>query len=375
MQVLIWSQHLLGTGHLQRSARIASALAARGHAVVLANGGPAPPTDPADYRRVDLAPISAADERFSGLVSAAGDPIDDAVWQERGEVLMGLATAKPDIMIVEMFPFGRRAFVRELGPLLERWRGSPGRPALLVSLRDVLVDKKRPKRAVETLARIRRWFDRVLVHGDPRLIGLDATFPEARAVAPWLRYTGYVAPDPPAPASVRQGVLVSAGGGAVGRHLLATAAAAAVRAGDALGTWTLIAGRGLAAADWASLQTKVGDRVELVRHVDDLPARLAQARLSISQAGYNTVAEAMAARCPMVLVPFAAGDETEQTHRAVAVAEQDAATVVEEQRLDAETLAAAALERAARPFPSLSLDVDGATRTARLVEAIGAGRA
>ncbi len=374
MRVLIWSQHLLGTGHLQRSARLAAALAERGHSVVLANGGPAPATGPAGYARVDLPAIRAADARFSALVDDAGDLVAESLWRERARRLEALAEPSLDLVVVEMFPFGRRAFARELAPLLERWRHAPERPRRVVSLRDVLVEKVRPERVAEATGRVRRWFDRVLVHADPRLVALDASFPATREIAGWLRYTGYLAPTLPTPAAGRRGLVVSAGGGAVGCVLLAAAVDAARRLGPGVGPWTIIAGRGLPETAWQTLQASTPEGVELLRHVDDLPERLARAALSISQAGYNTVVEALALGCPMVLVPFAAGGETEQARRAAAVAGLGAATVVHESACTGEALAEAVAARLDAALPVLQVDVSGAARSARLLEALVEGR-
>jgi len=375
MRVLIWSQHLLGTGHLQRAARLADALAARGHAVTVANGGPPPATTPRAWRRVDLPAIRAADADFNRLVDAAGAPVDAALWARRRAVLAALAGEEPDLVVVEMFPFGRRAFARELAPLLDAWRTRPRRPHLVVSLRDVLVAKRKPGRAAEVAARVARWFDRVLVHADPRLVTLDATFPAARRIAAWLRYTGYVAPElPPADAGAGAGVVVSAGGGGVGRALFEAALDAACRLDGACGPWTLVGGRELPEPEWAALTARAPAEVRLVRAVDDLPALLAAARVSVSQAGYNTVAEALALRRAMVLVPFARGDETEQTRRAEAVASIGAARLVSEIELDGARLADAVRRSAAAAFPAFALDVAGAERSAELLERLAEGR-
>jgi len=374
VRVLIWSQHLLGTGHLQRVARIAEALAARGHEVVVANGGTPPAPLPSAWRRVDLPAIRAADVGFSALVDAAGAPVEDGLWARRRAVLEGLCALRPDVVVVEMFPFGRRAFARELAPWLDGWRTARERPRLVVSLRDVLVEKRRADRAAEAVARVGRWFDRVLVHADPRLITLDATFRGARQIAGWLRYTGYVAPAAATPRP-GAGVVVSAGGGVVGRALLEAALAAAQQVRGRLGPWTLVGGRELPPASWNGLAATAPPEVRLERTVDDLPGLLAAAAVSVSQAGYNTVAETMAVQRPMVLIPFAHGGETEQSRRAAAVAALGAATILPEARLDGAALAAAVATRAQEPFPPFRLDLGGAVRSAELLEALVAGRA
>ena len=48
----------------------------------------------------------------------------------------------------------------------------------------------------------------------------------------------------------------------------------------------------------------------------DLAGLMASARVSVSQAGYNTVCDMLVAGCQSVLVPYASGGETEQSLRA-----------------------------------------------------------
>ena len=167
---------------------------------------------------------------FSAILDEAGRPIDD-VWRDKRRrlLLAAFEVEQPDLVLVEMFPFGRRQFAFELLPLLEaaKARGLP----TAVSLRDILVAKSKPERIAETVAVVRRLVDRVLVHGDPRLVGLEATFPGAPEIADRLVYTGYVADTAvpsAAPNTAVEGaeVLVSAGGGAVGGPLLRAALAA-----------------------------------------------------------------------------------------------------------------------------------------------------
>ena len=87
------------------------------------------------------------------------------------------------MLLVELFPFGRRQFRFELEPLLER---AAGRALVVSSVRDLIQDK--PGRHAEMLATVERFFDRVMVHGDPRV----ARFPLAPRLGAKLHYTGYV---------------------------------------------------------------------------------------------------------------------------------------------------------------------------------------
>jgi predicted glycosyltransferase len=112
----------------------------------------------------------------------------------------------------------------------------------------------------------------------------------------------------------------------------------------------------------------VPTHVKLERFRPDLPALLAGAGLSISQAGYNTVCDILRARCRSILVPFAAGGETEQSLRAEKLARLNLAHVVPESSLDAQRLIAAiAAAKAQNPAASHDLDLEGARHSAEII--------
>src|SRR5262249_55607656 len=125
------------------------------------------------------------------------------------------SSVKPDILVIELFPFGRRQLAFELLPLLER---AKGKSRIVCSVRDIIQDK--PGRHAEILERVEKFVDLVLVHGDPRV----ARFPLEEKIGGRLRYTGYVVDDAKYKTDAgRDEVLVSAGGGAVGETLLRAA--------------------------------------------------------------------------------------------------------------------------------------------------------
>ena len=242
--VLFYVQHLLGIGHLRRAALIARAIQAAGLELRFVSGGaPAGEIDIGAGGLIQLPPAASADVHFSAILDGDGRPIDDVWRDERRRLLLAaFEVERPDLVLVEMFPFGRRQFAFELLPLLEaaKARGLP----TAVSLRDILVAKSKPERIAETVAVVRRLVDRVLVHGDPRLVGLEATFAGAAEIADRMVYTGYVAeaalpgmgPGTPARGAAEGAeILVSAGGGAVGGRYGHLGAAGNASAGNALG--------------------------------------------------------------------------------------------------------------------------------------------
>ncbi len=388
-RVLMHVQSLKGTGHQRRSAAIARALAERGAAVVIASGdeeigegeGIGKIGAGADGVRLARLPtVRAAGPGYGLLVDANGAPIDDA-WRRRRRraTLDALAATDPAVVVLETFPFGRRKLRFELLALLDAAATMPRPPAVAVSLRDVPEPRRDRAERAAMVALAAQRCDRVLVHGDPRIVRLEETFPEADALAGRLAYTGYVldaAPGRTASADGHGEVIVSAGGGAAGEGLLRAAVDAALAAtADPGPRWRVLLGARAPQALVAHAAAVAGASSRLVveRDRDDLPGLLRNCAVSISQAGYNTVLEVVAARARAIVVPHAEGGEREQTIRARRFAARGLLEVLDGARLDHEALAAAladAVRRAlaaGRPRSAPAVDLGGAARSAVLI--------
>jgi predicted glycosyltransferase len=370
-RVAIHVQHLLGIGHLRRAAALARALSAKGAEVLVLSGGvPVPGIDFGGARLHQLPAAVTADVHFSGLLDDNGQPVDDA-WKtrRRDALLAAVAAFRPDILVIEMYPFGRRPFRFELSPLLDWAAAQRPKPLVASSVRDILVDKGKPGRAEEIAGIVQRHFDLVLVHGDENLVPFGRTFPAADAIADCLRYTGYVVEVPRVARRDRaQGeVLVSAGGGAVGAPLLRAALAARPLSGLRDRHWRLIAGQNLPDPDYQALAAAIGTDpgITLERHRADFTQLLASCHVSLSQGGYNTVMEILALETPAVIVPFAEGAESEQALRARLLAERGVLDCVE--TFDPATLATALDRRAGIGGTGLALALNGADRSAAIL--------
>jgi predicted glycosyltransferase len=372
-RVFIHVQHLLGTGHLRRAAAIGAALAESGFAVEIASGGP--PIKGLDIGRARLFQLPAlrtADLSFQKLIDERGSPIDEA-WRaaRRGMLLQRFAAFRPDVLITELFPFGRRALEFELPPLLDAAAAATPRPLVLCSLRDVLVAPSDPAKAAKAVARASTWYDRVLVHGDPSLIDLPASYPAARELGDRITYTGYITSDPGPMAPEGEGeseVIVSAGGAAVGTRVFEVAAAARA-AGAAPGlTWRFLLGSDLPLDARQRFLSRAGHGMIVEPARTDFQSLLSRCNISVSQAGYNTVMDIVAAGARAVIIPFAGGGETEQAQRADALAARGWVEVVSEERLEPQALAAAIERSLRRPPPRRALNTDGSGETVRLVK-------
>jgi predicted glycosyltransferase len=329
---------------------------------------------------VRLPEARSADVHFSKIIDADGRPIDDAWGARRRDMLLGLlAATAPDAVITEMFPFGRRPFRFELLPLLEAARARPKPPLVASSVRDVLIANNKPGRSEDIAATARQFYDLVLVHGDRRLIPFDVSFPAAAELADRIRYTGYVT-DATAVAQAidRSGgeVLVSAGGGAVGLPLLTTAIAARRYSREKSRPWRIITGINLPEHDFAALAgvAESTGGIVLERFRSDFGALLSRCRVSVSQGGYNTVLETVAGRTPAVIVPFAEGQESEQTDRVRLLADKGLLRFLPQSELTPERLAAEIDRAATMTPPPIEIDLNGATRSADIVLEAIAGR-
>ena len=377
-RVFIWVQHLLGIGHLMRAAHIARFLAAHGWHVDLVSGGP--PVENLDIgmaRLHQLPAVRASDPAFSDIVDDAQRPLTDEFKQARRDLLLRLfVETDPDILVFEHFPFGRNQLRFELDTLLAAAAQSSVRPVIVSSVRDILV-ARRPLREAETVATVERCFDAVLVHGDPALVPLEASFEAAPRIARKVLYTGYVGgigrgTDPPAGEGENE-VIVSAGGGAVGNRLAEVAVEAATSMPH-VRRWRILVGGNAGPRLMRKLLGRAPGWVTVEPSRADFRGLLKRSAVSVSQAGYNTVVDVLAAGARAILVPFETERETEQGLRAERLSRRGLARVLPESALNPDRLAAFVAESLALPRPAPRVKLDGEAETARILGLVLAQR-
>jgi predicted glycosyltransferase len=373
--LMLYCQHSVGVGHLIRSFALANALAEHWH-VLLLNGGriPAGISVPEGVDIIHLPPLGAAAD--GTLISHDESyTVDGAKLQRRQQILNCFETVDPDVILVELFPFGRRKFSDEILPLLERAQ-QRGRdcPLVLCSVRDVLVSRKdqefHDNRAAELL---NRYFHGVLVHSDPNFVRLEETFHPREPLKVPVHYTGFVARERSRHLATERErrVLVSSGGGQTGPALFRAAVEAHPILWEEQGLpMTLIAGPFLGEEDWRGLQV-AGRNLPgftLLRTVPDVGAAMEQVGASVSRCGYNTTLDILFSGVPALVVPFGEGHEDEQMKRARRLERLGLLQVLDPERLDGETLANGI--RALETFrPDLArLELDGAANTVEWID-------
>jgi predicted glycosyltransferase len=384
MKIAIYCQHVLGIGHFFRTLEICRALDP--HPVVLISGGPeAPAALPPHVKRIQL-PELAMDAAFQNL--RAGGAFSVAQTREQRRIVMEqvLAEERPDLFLIELYPLGRKAFRAELDPLLEGIRiGRLPSCRVVCSVRDILVEKEdQDRHETRAVATLNRWFDALLVHADPAVIRLDATFTRMDDIRIPVVYTGFVAP-PVRPAGDRQAgkrargiapghslVVVSAGSGAVGYPLLDAVTRAVRHLPENLPIRVQVfTGPFMAEEEAQHLRQRCDQRTSIDRFTSDLPAWLQAADLSISMAGYNTCMAILATGVPALVHPFA--QNREQGLRARLLADRGLLGIIEDQDLAPACLAGRLQECLSSPSGGVSsVDIDGAANTARWITAMPA---
>ena len=378
MKVLIAVTHLLGTGHLARALVLAQAHHAAGHDVHVITGGmPAPHLDATGITLTQLPPLRSDGVNFKRLLDADGQDVSPALLDDRRQaILRVLENMRPDIVMTELFPFGRRILSEEFEDLLKASAAMSPRPVICCSIRDILAPPSKPAKAGATDALVSSYYDAVLVHSDPRITPLDASWPVSDKLRPKLRYTGFVSPPPAAQhrmVPVRQTILVSAGGGSVGGPINRAVTEAAQLAPDL--HWHLLVGGTDSGARIKSLRQDAPANVTIEPVRPDFRELLYQAAASVSMCGYNTALDVLQAGTPAVFVPFDAGGEVEQSLRAATLAQLDGITVLKAADLSA-SLLVDAVRSALRAPPRAPVrdGMDGARRTVEILSDLNKGR-
>ncbi len=324
-RLAFYCQHVLGIGHLVRSAEILRALS-RDFSVLLISGGR--PVEgfrfPPQVEVVNL-PALETDADFGALEAVSGAREIEPLQQARKAMLLSvLERFAPHAFIVELFPFGRKRFAFELIPALEKVRRGFSPAKVICSLRDILVTKRDQAAHEERVCGIvNRYFDHILVHGDPRVQRLEATYSRVADLRCPVEYTGYVVQRPSeqrgaVPKVPREPFLLATiGSGRYrnGHRLLQAVIAAAPLLEHRIVIFT---GPFIPEEEFQRLRgtAKRHPNVQLERYTPDLLPYMQRADLSISMGGYNTIMNILSTGTRAIVFPYTANDDQEQHLRA-----------------------------------------------------------
>ncbi len=344
MQILLIVTHLLGTGHLRRAINLCRAFADNGDEVYLASGGlPVDTFETDGIALVQLPPLQSDGTNFTRLLNADGLVADDAYLTSREEKLTELLLeVQPEIIITELFPFGRRMLRHEFCSTLEVTRLLSNPPVVLSSVRDILAPPSSETKAHQTEALIASYYDGVLVHSNPDTTPLNVSWPVTDLIRSKIFYTGYVAQSISGSLEANtdnKEVVVSAGGGSVGTHIYETAIETARLILPNMRWRILVGGKNSSSEVQRLKKLGVGTNTIIEPNRPDFRELLVNAACSVSMCGYNTAIDLLLTGTPGVLIPFDAGGEQEQTLRASSLDSREAYVALQAKHLTPEYLA------------------------------------
>jgi predicted glycosyltransferase len=385
--VLFYCQHVLGIGHLVRSAEIVRELS-RDSQILFISGGEKPDGFRfPEHENIDILqlPPLKTDPDFSNLkVCGSSRSMDETKTLRRRLLLQSFADFQPDVMVTELFPFGRKQFRFELLPLLEQAREQSRRTMVVSSVRDILVTRKDQEEYEQRVCDLANTFyDLILVHGDKTFQKFDETFSRVNDLRCPVVYTGYVVQqkDPNTTEACRlqlseqgQPMIVASNGSGqylTGQMLLETV----LRAAQLLQSripheFHVFAGPLMPEEAYGRLQTLAREsrNVRLSRYTPDLTAVLKRSEVSVSMAGYNTMMDVLSSRVRALVYPVTSNGDQEQCVRAERLARAGVIDVIRTEELIPEELARK-LERALSKTPTpLTVNREGAVNSVLILK-------
>ena len=377
-KLMFYCQHILGMGHLIRSIEIVRGLI-NDFQICFINGGQVIEEFefPQGIEVINI-PAVKTDTEFQEL-----KPVDDNLTMAevetiRKEILLNICDRfKPDILVIELFPFGRRRFSLELIPLVEKAKAMGTK--IVSSVRDIVVTKQNQQRHEEKVCRlINKYFDMLLIHGDPNFVKLDLSFSRINDFNCPVNYTGYVVQPlpklqkfPTSSLSKQPLILVSVGGGRFGHDLLECVAKTAPLLKDKIPHQIQVfTGPFCPEAIFQKLQniTSDQDNITIERYTPSLLNYMQQADLSIGMSGYNTTMNILSTGVKAMMMAFQGNNDQEQETRVKKLDSLGRVEMIHREYLQPEKFTQQIIDYLPQQPNELNLNLDGVNNTARYLK-------
>jgi predicted glycosyltransferase len=383
-KLMFYCQHILGMGHLVRSMEIVRGLT-KYFQICFINGGEVIPEFeiPPGVEVVNL-PAIKTDSEFQELQVVDNAFTLSEVQEIRKQLLLSLLDKfQPDILMIELFPFGRRRFSFELIPLLEQVQASQRSIKVVCSLRDIVVTKQNQTRHEEKVCKlINQYFDLVLVHGDPKFVPLEETFSRIKDLKCQVYYTGYVVQKPAVNPvlsdedkeileSDQPLILVSIGGGRFGHELLDCVVKTAPLLEKIIPhNIQVFTGPFMPDEKFQELQALKEDssNLRIHRYTPYLLNYMQKADLSISMSGYNTTLNILTTGVRAMILPFTGNNDQEQTIRAKKLSALGIMNVIYPQYLQPDIFAWRIISYLEKQINKVQFDFNGVEKTATILK-------
>ena len=142
--------------------------------------------------------------------------------------------------------------------------------------------------------------------------------------------------------------------------------------------WYLSTGPNLPQDQFDALSTDLPSHICVERYLPNLAEQMKQAKVSVSQCGYNTAMDALAAHrasdCRAVFVPYDTEGQSEQLRRAELLEDAGYAVCLPQSQLTSQGLLEAVAKARSLPRVDHEINFDGVNTTAQLLHSFLDGR-
>jgi predicted glycosyltransferase len=366
-RILYYCQSLVGIGHLTASLQVIRELLQHADVDLIYGGHDIDITiDHPGFRDLRL-PTILIDEQTGQLYDPSHQFSLEALWTIRAQNINAFLSSSYDAAIIEFFPFGRRRFKKEIYALFQQLRTQNDRIPIFSFVREVLVPE--PLEAEQRMVQsVNDYIHTVFIRGDPNVIRFDETFSLTPQIEDKIYYLGYLGTQSPIDKPNRTAqILVSQGGGSIGKNLLE----AAIRTAPLLPEYTFLIATGsmTTASDFAHLNELVSSaNVKIVPFLQNFKQCLMESALSISLGGDNTLIDVISTQTPGLAFPYPGNSE--QDVRIQKLAAHGFVHPITAEDLSPEHLLAKIQAALVRPYPNVDIALNGAVNMSERIKAI-----
>ncbi len=190
--IFIHCNYVYGIGHFVRVAELSRGLCEHFEIYLINGGEPVPNYNiSAELNYIQIPAIYSVEKQQRLM------PVDQNLnlkqcLSMRSSIIMKLVfKVKPHILITETFPFGP-LFENEAISLITQVKKNNPQSKIISSVRDVILTKEGSARDSHTCFLINKWYDLIIVHGDPNIVPFKSSFPMVEKIQIPLCYTGYI---------------------------------------------------------------------------------------------------------------------------------------------------------------------------------------
>lgn len=366
-RILFYCQSLQGIGHLTASLQVIKELLQHSDIDLIYGGLEIDISlEHPGFRFIRL-PALIINNHTGELFGPVDQLSSGQLWPIRQNQIESFLQNPYHAVIVEFFPFGRRRLKNEIHWLFNTVKACNGAIPIFSFVREVLVPEPLDSE-MRMVKSVNDHIHTVFIRGDPNVIRFEDTFALTDKISDKLFYTGYLSREMTNLDITRKPqILVSQGGGNIGRELLEAAVQAAPLLPDY--RFLIATGSKTTAADFEHLKNMVvSNNVDIVPFLPDFRQRLSESALSISMGGDNTLMDVIGTKTPGLAFPYPGNSE--QGTRIGKFAEKGFIHKLGLDDLAPSRLSEKIREALNQPYPDIKIAMDGASNMSRKIKTL-----